>query len=134
MGKRSKTKFITADDFIGRLPAERRAKIEARAAALIAEELTLRDLRKARDLTQVQLSAVLGVNQEHISRLEQRSDMLLSTLASYVRAMGGSLKFVAVFPDRAPVSLASLADVFETKPAKPAGAKKRKRSTNVAPA
>jgi DNA-binding XRE family transcriptional regulator len=93
--------------------AARLARVEARAKKLIAEELTLRDLRKARALTQVQLAKALGVGQEHISRLEQRADMLLSTLTSYVRAMGGDLRLVAEFPDRAPVALANLADVFE---------------------
>ena len=71
-------------------PAERIAGVEARAKELIAEELTLRDLRKAHSLTQVQVAKTLGIGQEHVSRLEHQSDMLLSTLASYVRAMGES--------------------------------------------
>jgi transcriptional regulator with XRE-family HTH domain len=91
----------------------RLARVEARAKKLIAEELTLRDLRKARALTQVQLAKALGIGQEHVSRLEQRTDMLLSTLAGYVKAMGGDLRLVAEFPDRPPVTLANLADVFE---------------------
>jgi hypothetical protein len=33
-----------------------------------------------------------------ISRLEKRSDMLLSTLRRYVEAMGGKLELVAKFP------------------------------------
>ena len=126
MSKEPKKKFVTLDEFMGRFSPERQAKIEARAAELIAEELTLRDLRKARDLTQVQLAASLGIGQENIARLEQRSDLLISTLASYVRAMGGSLKLVVVFPDRAPVSLTSLADVFNPGPADPAPRRKRK--------
>lgn len=121
MGKASKGKFITADEFRGQFTPTQRARIDARTKQLVAEELTLRDLRKALDLTQTQLSATLGVQQAHVSRIEQRSDMLLSTLASYVRAMGGSLRFVVTFPDRDPVALTSLADVFqpETPPEKP---------------
>ena len=92
--------------------AERYARVEARAKQLIAEEMTLRDLRKARALTQAKLAKTLGIGQEHVSRLEQKSDMLLSTLASYVRAMGGDLRLLAEFPDRPAVALANLADVF----------------------
>jgi DNA-binding XRE family transcriptional regulator len=87
----------------------RRAKVDARAAELIAEEMTLRDLRRALERTQVHLARELGVKQETISRLEKRSDMLLSTLRSYVEAMGGELDLVARFPDRPPVRLKTLA-------------------------
>jgi DNA-binding XRE family transcriptional regulator len=113
MAKPKKSDFINADVILAKLPAERRARIEQRTQQLIAEEMTLRDLRKACELTQVRMAEALGVGQEHISRLEQRSDMLLSTLAGYVKAMGGDLKLVVQFPDRAPVTIAQLADVFE---------------------
>src|SRR5258707_448236 len=86
-------------------PAERLARVDARGNELIGEEMTLRDLRKARALTQVKLAKTLGIGQEHVSRLEQKSDMLLSTLASYVRAMGGDLRLRAQFPGRPPVLL-----------------------------
>ena len=132
MSKGKSGKFVTADEFIDQFSAEDRAKIELRAKHLIAEELTLRDLRKARDLTQVQISRMLGIGQEHVSRLEQRTDMLFSTLASYVKAMGGNLKLVVVFPDRDPVALTSLADVFETAPTEPSPRRKRKRRSELA--
>ena len=112
-------KFITADEFRAQFTPEELAKADARAAELIAEELTLRDLRKALDLTQTQIAMTLGLPQGHISRLEQRSDMLLSTLASYVKAMGGDLKLVVAFPDRPPVTLTSLADVLDREPKAP---------------
>ena len=92
-----------------RLPLERRERVKARADELIAEELTLRDLRKARDLTQERMAALLEIGQDSVSRLEQRSDLLLSTLRSYVNAMGGSLELVARFPDRPAVTLTGLA-------------------------
>ena len=78
-------------DVMAELPAERRARVESRAEALIAEETTLRDLRRVRELTQERMAELLGVGQDNISRLEGRADMLLSTLRSYVAAMGGSL-------------------------------------------
>jgi len=81
------------------LPAERRAKISARAEQLIGQEVALQHLRVARRLTQQSIAKVLGVGQDSVSRLESRSDMLLSTLRTYVEAMGGSLKLVAEFPD-----------------------------------
>jgi DNA-binding transcriptional regulator YiaG len=105
MGKYKRSDFINADDFIASLPADVRAAGEARAKVLIAEELTLRELRQALELTQAQVGAALGIGQEHVSRLEQRSDMLLSTLANAVKAMGGELSLVVQFPDRPPVSL-----------------------------
>ncbi|NDB15043.1 MAG: XRE family transcriptional regulator, partial [Betaproteobacteria bacterium] len=67
------------------------------------ELATLRDLRLAAQQTQEQLAATLGVGQDTISRLEKRSDMLLSTLRHYVESMGGKLELVAQFPNRPPV-------------------------------
>ena len=97
----------TIDQAIEMLPADRRAKIEARAAELIAEELSLGELRKAMRLTQADLAKRLGVRQDTISRAEQRADMLLSTLQSYVEAMGGRLALVAELPNRPPVRIKS---------------------------
>ncbi len=94
-----------------RLPAKRRRKVEARAAELIAEEMTLRDLRKALDLTQARLAEVLNIGQDSVSRLEQRSDLMLSTLRGYVAALGGRLELIARFPDRPDVALSGLSDL-----------------------
>ena len=96
------------------LGAARRKKIESRAAELVAEEMTLRELRRARKATQVRLARELGIRQEGVSRLEKRSDLLLSTLKKAVKAMGGDLRLVAVFPDREPVILSGIADVGGT--------------------
>jgi hypothetical protein len=84
------------------LDAKRREKVEARAGELIAEELSLRDLRHALEKTQTSVARSLGIGQEGVSRLEQRSDLLLSTLRGYIEAMGGELHLVASFPDRPP--------------------------------
>jgi DNA-binding XRE family transcriptional regulator len=93
------------------LSARRRKKIEARAAALIGEEMTLQELRRARKLTQVSLAKALGISQDGVSRLEKRSDLLLSTMRKSVEAMGGNLSLVAEFPDRKPVILSGIATV-----------------------
>jgi transcriptional regulator with XRE-family HTH domain len=92
------------------LDPARRKKINARAAELIAEQMTLQELRRARKLTQVRMAKKLGVSQDGISKLEKRSDLLLSTLRKAVEAMGGRLSLVAEFPDRNPVALSGLAD------------------------
>lgn len=101
----------TLTDRMDKLPPSRRKKIEKRARALIADEMSLRDLRKARKHTQVRVAEKLGINQENVSRLEQRSDLLISTLSGYVEAMGGKLSLVAQFPDRPPVALTGIASL-----------------------
>lgn len=88
------------------LPDERRAVVEQRAAELA----TLKDLRQAMQKTQADLATSLHVGQDSISRLEKRSDMLLSTLRGYIEAMGGKLELVARFPDRPPVTIEHFAD------------------------
>jgi DNA-binding XRE family transcriptional regulator len=95
---------------LAKLSPARHRKIEARAAELIAEEMTLRELRKARKLTQVRVAKKLGISQDSGSRLEKRSDVLLSTLSKTVSAMGGKLTLVAEFPDRPPVVLSGIAE------------------------
>jgi DNA-binding XRE family transcriptional regulator len=104
------------------LSPARRKKVEARAAHLIAEEMTLQELRRARKLTQVRMAKALGISQDGISKLEKRSDLLLSTLRKTVRAMGGHLSLVAEFPDREPVILAGIA-VDDPRDPKPPGRK-----------
>ena len=98
------------NDIIKKLPATRRKKIEARAAELLAEEMTLRELRQTHKLTQQRIAKTLGIGQDQVSRIEQRSDLLLSTLRGYVEAMGGSLTLVAKFPDHKPVEISGISD------------------------
>ena len=101
----------TLKDKVARLAPERRARIEAEADRLHAEYQTLKDLRKARELTQAQLAESLGIRQATIAQLEKRSDLMISTLRSYVEAMGGRLRLTAEFPDKAPVSLEGFSDI-----------------------
>src|ERR1700682_859578 len=98
------------DRIIRKLSPTLRKKVEARAAQLVAEEMTLRELRHARKLTQVRVAKTLGITQDSVSRLEKRSDLLLSTLRKTVEAMGGNLSLIAEFPDRAPVILSGIAE------------------------
>ena len=98
------------NEIIKRLSPAQRKKVETRATQLIAEEMTLRELRQARKLTQVRVAKTLGITQDSVSRLEKRSDLLLSTLRKTIAAMGGNLSLVAQFPDRAPVVLSGIAE------------------------
>jgi len=86
--------------------SEQRAKMspeaQARAAARVEAmlvEMQLQELRKARNVTQVEVAKAMSVEQAAVSKLERREDMYLSTLRDYVKALGGELKLVASFPD-----------------------------------
>src|SRR5258706_11013010 len=98
------------NDKIKKLGPVQRRKVEARAAELVAEEMTLCELRRARKLTQVRMAKALGITQDSVSRLEKRSDLLLSTLRKTVKAMGGDLSLVAEFPDRPPGVLSGISE------------------------
>jgi transcriptional regulator with XRE-family HTH domain len=63
--------------------------------------MPLQELRRARELSQATLAEALETDQGNISKLEQRTDMYMSTLRRYVKAMGGTLEIVAKFPDGA---------------------------------
>lgn len=99
---------VNVNEIIRKLSPRERRKVEERAAEIIAEEMSLRDLRRARKLTQARIAKRLGISQDSVSRLEQRSDLLLSTLRKTVKAMGGDVRIVAEFPDRAPVLLSDV--------------------------
>jgi len=102
---------ITLKDKMKVLSRARREKIKARTADIVKEQMTLQELRRALKLTQVRVAKELGITQDSVSRLEQRSDLLLSTLRKTIKAMGGNLSLVAKFPDREPVVLSGIAEI-----------------------
>jgi len=65
----------------------------------VVEAVTLNQLREARTLTQANLASILGINQGSVSKMEKRTDMYVSTLRSFIQAMGGELQIKAVFPE-----------------------------------
>ncbi len=81
-----------------KMSPQSRARAAARAKELAAE-MPLHELRQARELSQVKLAEVLQLRQPEISKIEHRTDMYISTLREYIRAMGGDLEIVAKFPD-----------------------------------
>ena len=86
-------------ELLDAMPAERRQRIEKRFQKSLAA-MPLDQIRKAQQMTQLQLAGILGVNQGEISKIEHRSDVCVSTLAEYVEALGGRLEIRAVFKDR----------------------------------
>lgn len=83
---------------LGEMGVERQARVRARTEELLAA-LPLGDLRKARSLSQEELGDILDVNQATVSKMERRTDMYVSTMRRFIRAMGGELEIRARFPD-----------------------------------
>ena len=77
---------------------ERRRRIDAMKRDLLAE-MPLHELRRARELTQVDVARTLKVNQPAVAKLEQRADVYVSSLRAYIKAVGGRLRIVAEFPE-----------------------------------
>ena len=76
----------------------------------LTEEMSLLQLRKARELTQTKIAGELHMGQGDVSKLERRTDMYVSTLASYLEAMGAELEIRAVFPDGRAVKITQFSE------------------------
>lgn len=85
-------------ELLDKMDSVSRAEVEVRVKAAIAA-MPMDELREARSLTQTQLGEILQVSQGAVSKVERRTDMYISTLRSYIRAMGGDLQMRAVFPE-----------------------------------
>jgi DNA-binding XRE family transcriptional regulator len=101
----------TLNDVVAALPEARRTRVEARARELIEEVESLSELRRMAGKAQVDIASALRVKQPSISKIEKQADMYLSTLRSYVEAIGGKLELVVRLPSRAPVRIEHLGDV-----------------------
>ena len=91
------------------MTAEQRARAARRAKDLLTE-MSLAELRKARELSQIDMAAKLKTTQSSISRLEHQADMYLSTLREYVEASGGQLDLIARYRDTE-IRLSQFADL-----------------------
>jgi transcriptional regulator with XRE-family HTH domain len=96
------------------IPPERRERIEAAKVAL-RKEMSLAELRQARQLTQEAISQTLHVGQPAVAKIEKRTDMYVGNLRRFVRAMGGELEIVAHFPD-GDVTISNFADLEVEEP------------------
>ena len=106
---------IPLEDVVRRLPKKQQQEIRKRSQELIAEEVALQQLRKAMDQTQTALAKKLKIGQEGVSRIETRSDLMISTLRKYVEALGGELTLRVEFPDAPPVILSGFREVADRK-------------------
>lgn len=98
---------ITLDEIRDSLSPESKARVQQQTRELIREEiaLTLQALRKELEITQEEVAERMSIRQANVSKVEKRSDMLISTLRNYLEAMGGSLELVVHMPGRPPVTL-----------------------------
>jgi len=96
---------ILMDDYIAKLPKEEQEKIKIMSEQLMAEQATLQELRKALCRSQTEIAEKLHIKQAAVSKIEKRTDMYVSTLRSFIEAMGGSLEIVAKFPNGQPVRI-----------------------------
>ena len=96
-------------------------------AEIEARQHTLAQVRRARQLTQAVIGTNLDMDQSAVSRLEHRSDILLSTLRSFIQATGGDLHLIATYPDSPPVSL-------QIGPSPADTGNQRQREATIAPA
>jgi len=113
------------DDVIAALPEDRRERVEARFEEMKAEVESLGELRRVAGKAQAEIASTLKIKQPSVSKIEKQADMYLSTLKSYVEAVGGQLELIVRLPSRAPLRLERLGDALEPKVVTP----KRTRAT-----
>ena len=106
-----------------KMPVAAQKRANTRANVLM-QEMPLYELRQARQLSQEQLARELHVGQANVSKIERRTDVYISTLRSYVEAMGGELEITAKFPQGA-VKIKQF-ETIEATPAKPPRRRLRK--------
>jgi DNA-binding XRE family transcriptional regulator len=121
------------DEIVAGLPMERQERIEARYRELKQEVEGLRELREIAGKAQADIAAALNIKQPSVSKIEKQADMYLSTLRSYVRAMGGELELVVTLPDRPPLRLQHLSGAVGEAPgaSRNAGARGKTRLARV---
>lgn len=101
---------------IADLPPERQARIDARYREMKDDVEGLRELRQVAGKAQADIATALNIKQPSVSKIEKQADMYLSTLRSYVQAIGGELDLVVRLPKRPAMRLQHLGDVFKSAP------------------
>ena len=81
-----------------RMTPDAQERVAAKSASL-ENEMKLAEIRKAMQLSQEEIAAILQVSQGSVAKIEKRADMLVGTLGRFIRAMGGELELIARFPD-----------------------------------
>jgi hypothetical protein len=101
---------------LAELPPDRQAGIDARYREMKDEIEGLRELRKIAGKAQAEIAAALNIKQPSVSKIEKQADMYLSTLRSYVEAIGGELDLVIRLPTGPALRLRQLGDMTEPSP------------------
>ncbi|CAN5618409.1 XRE family transcriptional regulator [soil metagenome] len=101
----------TRDEIMADLPAERRARIDARATELHGEVEGLRALRLLTEQSQAQIAQTLGVKQPSVAKMERQTDLYLSTLRRFVEAAGGTLELRVELPGKGVLHLTGLSEL-----------------------
>ena len=101
----------TLDEVMSTLPEERRERIDARLQELKDEVEGLGELRRMAGKAQADVASALNIKQPSVSKIEKQADLYLSTLRSYVEAVGGQLDLVVRLPSHPPLHLRYLGDV-----------------------
>ncbi len=123
------------NDVIADLPVERQRRIDARYRKLKNEVESLRELRQLVGKAQADIAAALKIKQPSVSKIEKQTDMYLSTLRSYVEAIGGELELTVKLPRRPLLRVRHLGEVPEREaPASDSGTRPRRRRAHDASA
>lgn len=85
------------DKLTNSMSASSKKRMEKKLVKL-RQEMALSEVRRAMSLTQVDLATMLHIKQAALARLENRTDMYISSLRKYITALGGELDIVARFP------------------------------------
>lgn len=120
------------DEVVAALPEARRMRVEERAQVLRDEVESLSELRRVAGKAQIEIAAALNVKQPSVSKIEKQADMYLSTLRSYVEAIGGELELIVRLPSHAPLRLERLGDVTRSAEASDAQSVKRRSKAKTA--
>jgi DNA-binding XRE family transcriptional regulator len=102
----------TLQDILDALPDDERADIDRRFGELVNEVESLKELRRLSAMSQAKIAETLKISQPAVSKIEKQTDMYISTLRGYVEAIGGELDVIIRLPNRDPVKVRSLEDVF----------------------
>ncbi|TRC75789.1 XRE family transcriptional regulator [Mesorhizobium sp. WSM4310] len=115
------------NEFIAALPPEEQSAIDARHQELKQEVEGLRELRQIAGKAQEDVANALNIKQPSVSKIEKQADMYLSTLRSYVEAVGGKLELTVTLPARPTLRLHNLGDVGVERGARPRAVARRRK-------
>lgn len=86
------------NEFRAKISPEVQTAARAKAVSIVAE-MSLSETRRLRGRSQAVVAQTLGIAQPNVCQIEKRPDTMVSTLASYIEALGGKLEIHAKFPD-----------------------------------